>query len=263
MKFLLLIVFVVFQCGLNAQPVKQAVPIVVDVTSLGSLKLVNEGVKLLSVGKTIEAEALLGQALVENTDSPEAAYNFGLALAFNGKFQEAAKAQIKAIELKEQFAEAHLALGINYLTVADFDQALQAFKTAEHLAPGPFIRNAALYNKAIVFGKQDRYFEAEIALSDCLASNPGDAAIVYQLAVLQFRQKKHEMALGWLDSLGRDAGLEAFLMKAKIYAQLNNLEKVKEYSAKCREAMATDVQLTEEHKAEIEKILAGLVIPKY
>jgi Flp pilus assembly protein TadD len=99
------VINLVLLAGLQAQPIETKMPTPLQINSeeIGSLDKINQGAQLLAEGKTMRAEVVLGEALIEHPESPEAAYNFGLALAFNGKFYEAIQANFKALELKENF----------------------------------------------------------------------------------------------------------------------------------------------------------------
>lgn len=224
-------------------PTKMPEPLKLNGKNIGSLELVNEGAKLLAAGQTQQAEAVLGEALLKNPDSPEAAYNFGLALAFNGKFYDAIQANFKALELKQQFAEAHLALGNLFLTMGDLEQALNAFDHATHLSPGPFITRAALFNKAVALGRLKRFAEAELAFSECLAATPDDQSIPFQLAEMNLRQGKPESALKWLDTMNEEYLVESNLMRAKAYIALKDSKKAKQALATSKKLLVNDVEL--------------------
>jgi tetratricopeptide (TPR) repeat protein len=241
--FILVSVSAVCKSARSGAETRMPRPLQVARKNTGSLILVNQGAELLSRGKTQQAEVLLGQALVKNPQSPEAAYNFGLALAFNGKFREAVQANFKALELKEQFPEAHLALGNLFLTMGDFDQAIKAFDQAEYLSPGPFITRAARFNRAIALSRLKRFAEAEVAFSECLAANPDDQAIPFQLAALQLQQNKPEAALNWLDTMTNEFEIESNLMRARAYLKLKDIKNARLALNKTQQLLKNDSYL--------------------
>lgn len=237
---------------------KPALPAQIDAASLGSLSLVNEGARLLAAGETDEAEVVLGRAVVENQNSPEAMYNFGLALSFNGKFAEAVRAHLKAIELKPQFPEAHLALGNLYLSANENENALLAFDQTHQIAHNEALRRSALFNRATALIRLDRLEEAELALSECLAVDPLDTAPALSLANLHEKKGNHELALGWLESVGGEYALEAAFLKCRILIKSKNAAKAKEAIAEARQALDDAKNFSSNHRAELDQVLKAM-----
>lgn len=237
------------------QPVKQAVPANVASGSLGSLALVNEGARLLAAGETGEAEVVLGRAVVENPNSPEAMYNFGLALGFNQKFAEAVQAHLKAVELKPQFPEAYLALGNLHMTAKKDEQALAAFEQAHQLAHNELIRRSALFNKGNVLSRLNRFLEAEMALSECLALDPTDTAPAFSLAGLHMRQGNYEMALGWLDSVSEDYRLEASFLRCRLHILLKDADAASKAFTEASKVLDEEKKLDPENRKELTRTL--------
>ncbi len=233
----------------------QAAPATLDPGSLGTLALVNEGARLMAAGETGEAEVVLGRAVVENPESPEAMYNFGLALGFNSKFAEAINAQLKAIELKQQFPEAYLALGNMYLALDENEQALSAFEQANTLAHNEHVRRSSLFNKGTVLTKLGRFLEAEMALSECLAVDPADTAPAFALANLHMRQGNYEMALGWLDSVSSDYLLETTFLRCRLQMKLKNREAAATAFGEAGKILNESKNLAEEHRIELTRAL--------
>ncbi|PKL43393.1 MAG: hypothetical protein CVV41_10055 [Candidatus Riflebacteria bacterium HGW-Riflebacteria-1] len=233
----------------------KASPATVDPASLGSLALVNEGARLLAAGETKEAEVVLGQAVGENPNSPEALYNFGLALSFNNKFAEAVQAQLKAVELKAQFPEAYLALGNLYLSVDENEQALSAFEQAHQLAHNEHVRRSALFNKGTVLGRLDRFLEAEMVFSECLALDPTDTSPAFALANLHLRQGNYEVALGWLDSVSNDFLLETSFLRCRLQLKLKDAAAASKAFSEARKVLDEAKGLDPEHRVELVKAL--------
>jgi tetratricopeptide (TPR) repeat protein len=244
--------------GLQAQPMETKMPTPLQINSeeIGSLNKINQGAQLLAKGETMQAEVLLGEALIEHPDSPEAAYNFGLALAFNGKFYEAIQANFKALELKENFPEAHLALGNIFMTIGDFQQALDAFAQAIELSGNEQLTRTATFNRAVALGKVGRYAEAQLEFSSCLAATPNDQAIPFQLAALSLRRGKPASAIKWLDSMNDEYVIESNLMKARAYIALKDTKQAKLALAAAKNSLAADSQLKADK--DLNRIIAEI-----
>lgn len=238
-----------------ATSVKPAAPAKIEAADVGSLAKVNEGARLLAAGETGEAEAVLGQAVVENPESPEAMYNFGLALGFNGKFAEAVRAHLKATELKPQFPEAHLALGNLYLSAGENDNALLAYEQAHQIAHNDALRRSALFNRATALIRLSRLEEAELALSECLALDPLDTSPVISLVNLHEKKGNHEVALGWLESAGPEYRLEAAVLKCRILTKTRDAAKAGAALAEARKALAEEKGLSDAHRSELTKTI--------
>ena len=242
----------------DSTPVKQVAPAKVESANIGSLAKVNEGAKLLAAGETGEAEVVLGQAVVDNPESPEAMYNFGLALGFNGKFAEAVRAHLKAIELKPQFPEAHLALGNLYLSAGENENALLAYGQAHQIAHNEALRRSALFNRATVLIRLNRLEEAELALSECLALDPLDTAPAFSLASLHEKKGNHEVALGWLESAGPEYRLEAAVLKCRILTKTRDAAKAGAALAEARKALDEEKGLSDGHRSELKTTLEAM-----
>lgn len=235
----------------DAMPVRQVAPAKVETADVGSLAKVNEGAKLLAAGETGEAEVVLGQAVVENPESPEAMYNFGLALGFNGKFAESVRAHLKATQLKPQFPEAHLALGNLYLSAGENENALLAYEQAHQIAHNDALRRSALFNRATALIRLNRLEEAELALSECLAIDPLDTSPAISLANLHEKKGNHEVALGWLESAGPEYRLEAAVLKCRILTKTGSAEKAGVALVEARKVLDEEKGLSESHRSEI------------
>ncbi len=239
----------------SSTSVKPAAPAQIETADIGSLSRVNEGARLLAAGETGEAEVVLGQAVVDNPESPEAMYNFGLALGFNGKFAESVRAHLKAIELKEQFPEAHLALGNLYLSASENENALLAYEQAHQIAHNDALRRSALFNRATALIRLNRLEEAELALSECLVLDPLETSPVISLANLHEKKGNHEVALGWLESAGPEYRLEAAFLKCRILIKNGNAEKAGAALIEARKALEEEKGLSDSHRSELAKTI--------
>ncbi|HOT26986.1 MAG TPA: tetratricopeptide repeat protein [Candidatus Ozemobacteraceae bacterium] len=187
-----------------------------------SVAAINEGAKLLSAGRSLEAEEALQKAVAANPASAEGFYNLGLALAFNGKHGDALEAYKKALSLRADFPEASLGLGTTLLTLGQPQPALEAFEAVLARTPDSPVGQAALFNKGTALGHLKRYTEAELALSEALAANPDDPSPAFQIGRLKMEQQKWKDALGWLETTAAAFPLEANLLSGKAHIQLKD-----------------------------------------
>jgi tetratricopeptide (TPR) repeat protein len=85
----------------------------------------------------------------------------------------------KAIQLYNQYSEAHLALGLLYLELGKYEDAQDALQKSEDLnpnAPGPYMALGTMFNQ------QKKYDDAAKALTRGLELNPDVAQGQYELA---------------------------------------------------------------------------------
>ena len=190
-----------------------------------TLQQVNEGARLLAEGESVTAEALLGQALLDNPLSAEAAYNFGLALAFNGQWENALQPFSKALELRPTFPEAHLAVGTTYLSTGNAESALEAFTRAIEMNPTEAVLHAATFNKGVALGRLHRFSEAELCLAESLALAPDDPSPAFQLGRLQMQQEKWQEGADWLEATIHDLPLESHTLRTRAFLKLNQPDK--------------------------------------
>jgi tetratricopeptide (TPR) repeat protein len=186
-----------------------------------SFPLLHEGATLLANGHIAKAEEVLRAAVASYPDIPEAAYNLGLAQAFNGNFVEAERSHQLALQKNPRFAAAFLARGNALLALQRREEALDAFLQAEALAVDPETTAAAAFNSALALGKLNRFTEAEAVFIDCLARTPDDPAPAFQLGVLKMRQKKWQEALEWLEPVRTALPLETAILRSRAFVRLN------------------------------------------
>ncbi|MBF0545951.1 MAG: tetratricopeptide repeat protein [Candidatus Riflebacteria bacterium] len=186
-----------------------------------SIELINKGALLLSQGKLIEAENVLSKACDENQNSPEAFYNLGLTLSFEGDFTNASKNFTKAINLKPEFPAANLALGVAYISNGETEKALDAFSKC-YQQSDPFSENgkSAFFNRGIALGRLKRFSEAELCFSELLAQNPDDPFPAFEIGKLKMQQGKNVQALEWLDAAKTALPLEVSILKGKIQLKM-------------------------------------------
>lgn len=100
--------------------------------------LVNLGIVYWRQGKLKEAETAFNQALAANAFNNDAYVQFALLLREQGRFAEAEKLYLKALEVWPHNAAAHRNLGILYdLYMGRFDAAMQHYEMVLKLSPEP------------------------------------------------------------------------------------------------------------------------------
>ena len=136
----------------------------------GELKLILQRADAaLHNQKTAEAEKAYRRALKLKPDSPEAHYGLGLALARQGRYQEALGAFDQAVRLSPTWARVHKDRGVALLKLNRPGDAAQAFRTAlRHHPDDP----ETYYNLGMATGKQERHREAQEAFAAAVRLKP-------------------------------------------------------------------------------------------
>lgn len=84
------------------------------------------------------------------------------SLRAEGKYNEAIASLLQALEIDEKFVRAHLALGVLYHLVGDYDRAVRHSERAVELEPGDSFNVAALsvtYQRALAATGDMRFKE--------------------------------------------------------------------------------------------------------
>jgi protein O-mannosyl-transferase len=121
-----------------------------------------------------------------------ARYNFGLALARQGRFDEATKEFQTTLNLNPQDAKAHLNLGLIYDQQNRPEDALRELQVALELEPN----NAKIhYNLGVTLARWGRAEEAKKAFENTVKLNPYDASAHNNLGVLLTQQNRVKEAM--------------------------------------------------------------------
>ena len=162
-------------------------------TSKGELELPPDTLKQLQI-------FLEQQETPEQKQEKEALLLFdeGVKLAEEKNFDQAIQAFQKAAELKPDFAEAHLNMGILYYQQQKDDEAEKALLKAHGLKPdepkAKEILSDLYYEKAKTFVESNKTDEALEKLKQGYALNPNHATINYLLGVLYATREMKEEA---------------------------------------------------------------------
>jgi tetratricopeptide (TPR) repeat protein len=95
----------------------------------------NQGLALAQEGRTEEAVARFREAVRIRPDYARAHHNLGAALASRGQPQEAVGHLRRAVSLDPENADAHYTLGVLLVSRGEFDESLQSFREAVRLNP--------------------------------------------------------------------------------------------------------------------------------
>jgi tetratricopeptide (TPR) repeat protein len=129
----------------------------------------NLGLALADQGRIDEAVAQYSEALRLKPDYPEAHNNLGLALAGQGRIDEAMAQYFEALRLQPDFPEAYLDLGAALAGQGRFDEAIAQYSEALRLKPD---FPEAHLNLGNALAGQGRFDEAIAQYSEALRIRP-------------------------------------------------------------------------------------------
>jgi len=126
-----------------------------------------------------EAEACFRRALVLQPDTGEFRTELGLALAMQGRTQEARDLFLELVRHEPRNPNALIGLGLTSMKSGNYESALEAFRRAVQLAP---YLVQAQYNRGLAAMKLQRYGEAIDAFSHCVQLEPDNYGAQLELA---------------------------------------------------------------------------------
>ncbi|MCM2328486.1 MAG: tetratricopeptide repeat protein [Lysobacter sp.] len=139
--------------------------------TLAPLDLRREASALMRAGRVQEALLVL-RALVQQVPGDFGGqYNLGFALQHLKRWDEAAAAYVRAMQLNPSFVEARVNLGNCLQEMKRFEEAELAFRDAVRLNPGLF---QAHYNLGLLLRRKDRWTESVESLRAAHALAPAD-----------------------------------------------------------------------------------------
>ncbi len=154
------------------------------------------------MGQSYLAERNYTKALVELTeaeklmpDDPDLLNRLGLAYYFKGKYEIAEKKYLKALELRPVFSDARNNLGVNYLEMQRWDDAIKQFKM---VTDDLFFQNHddASMNLALAYHGKGDNTTALAVLRPVVARNPQNAAAHLNLGRVYNADERVELAIG-------------------------------------------------------------------
>ncbi len=184
----------------------------------------NLGVALAKEGKLNEAIRHYSEALRIKQNYALAHNNLGVALRLQGRLDEAIRHHSEALRIKPDFAKAHNNLGIALSRQGKMKEAIDHYSEALRIDPN---YSEAHNNLGIVLDTQGEWEEAIRHYSEALRLDPDYAKAHFNLAGTLLRQKRVEEAVGHLyDAVRIDPNYEKAHFNLGVV--LMHLEKRKE-----------------------------------
>ena len=152
----------------------------------------NLGVALAAQGKRDQAVSHYAEALRLKPDYPEAHNNLGLALAAQGKMDQAVAHYAEALRLKPDYAEAHSNLGVALAAQGKLDQAVAHYAEALRLKPD---LAEAHNNLGLALAQQGKMDQAVAHYAEALRLKPDDAEAHNNLGLALAAQGKLDQAV--------------------------------------------------------------------
>ncbi len=229
---------------------------------------IEEGCRLYSDGKYIEAVAMFSQAIGLDENNSIAYYGRGSAYAKQGNFTQAIDDFTKTIVFKPNDAVVYNNRGYAYSNQGNYMQAIADYSKAINLNPnlavaysnrggaydrqGKYIQAIADYTKAIAlnpnyaavynlrgldYGIQGNYIQAIADFTKAIVLNPNDAVAYYIRGIAYFNQGNCTQAI---DDFKKAISLKpnyaaAYTARGMAYNQMGNLSQANADFAKGKE----------------------------
>jgi Flp pilus assembly protein TadD len=153
--------------------------------------LLLEGKALANVGHFAEADAALRTYTRRHPESADGFFMLGFVLHREDKPADSLRVYTQAAALSTPTAEDLKIVGLDYVLLNDFPDAITWLKKATEFDPK---NEQAWYSLGRCYYTQSRFEEAENALERSLALNPGDLKAVTNLALAQEMQNRNDEA---------------------------------------------------------------------
>jgi tetratricopeptide (TPR) repeat protein len=162
-------------------------------------KAFDEGVALSREGKYDDSVAAFNRAIALNPKCPDCFYNIGFAYAQKKDYAQSEENYKKALEVKPDYAEAYNGLANIYNAQRKFDLAADASSKASQLsaaAPGALQGGNAdsLYNEGVILWNGGKIPDAKAKFQAAIAANPNHAESHYQLGMALVNEGKLQEA---------------------------------------------------------------------
>ncbi len=154
--------------------------------------------ELIARGDYAEAVGLLEAAIAEDPTDDTALAALGVAFTEAGQHDKAIKALTRSLQLREDSAEAHEALGCALFRVKAYPESKARLERARQLAPG---NGGILRNLGIVTDKLGDFSAGTALIEAACRLNRDDYQALYALASVRLRQGDLEKALELLDRI--------------------------------------------------------------
>lgn len=141
--------------------------------------LLNRGIALQGLGRTLEAIEAFRKALLLRPDFPEALNNLATVLHTVGQVTEALEHWRRAISLRPDYADAHRNLAAIHMQQNESATAIAHARKAAELQPRSVV-NLSVLGDALALG--ERHTEAAVAYRAAVALQPANASLRCRLA---------------------------------------------------------------------------------
>ncbi|ABM76131.1 Hypothetical protein NATL1_15741 [Prochlorococcus marinus str. NATL1A] len=188
-------------------------------------EIINQAIKFHLQGKISEAIKYYKHCLIKGFHDEKVFCNYGIILKNLGKTKEAELLQLKAIEIKPNYAEAYSNLGVIYKDKGKLKEAELSLKKAIEIRPN--FANAH-NNLGIIFNDLGKFKEAELSYLKAIELKPDFAEPYYSLSLLNCSNENKF----WQNRLFSKSILNNKSKKEKIdiyFARSNVLHKEKNY----------------------------------
>ncbi len=136
--------------------------------------------------------ALFEHALHVTSDNFLARNNLGVAVAEEGRIEEAIAHYREAIRIKPNYLDAHYNLGVNLMKQGRYEEAMDHYREALRIAP----HDAEIHNQVgILLVREGKHHEALGHFTEALRLKPGFAAARYNLGLALAEQGEYREAL--------------------------------------------------------------------
>ncbi len=179
----------------------------------------NAIVSFLNAGKFSEAEKKTQSLLRTNGTSPVLWNMLAAAQEGLGKANDTKASYKKAIQLKPDYAEAHLNYGRFLLAIGDISNALTSLEQARSLTPNA---PAVLLQLAKAYHRREKLDEAHNLITRAATLDAKNADIFLTSAQIETQRHDHDLALKSLEraeTLG-DVSQTLFVLRAKAQSAL-------------------------------------------
>jgi len=203
----------------------------------------NLGIALAGQGRFDEAIDHYNEVLRIKPDHDKAQYNLGNAYTGQGKFEEAIKHYLEALRLKPDNAELHNNLGIAYAGQGKFEEAIKHYSEALRLKPDHYKAHNNLGNGFASLGKLE---EAMNHYKEALRLRPDYAEAHSNLGNVLASQGKFDQAIDHYSAAVRSEPdyVEAHYNLANVLARQGRFEEAIDHY---KETLRLEPDLAEAH----------------
>ena len=193
-------------------------------------QIIKQAFKFHSQGNTQEAAKYYQDFIDKGFKDPRVFSNYGNILKENGKLKEAELSQLKAIEIKPDYAKAHSNLGIILKDLGKLHDAELSCRKAIQIEPD---YADAYYNLGLILIDLGKFRDAELSYSKATKIKPDFAKAHFSRSLIKYSDKNNK----WRYQLFSKNILINKSIKDLVniyFARANILHKEKQYGESCK-----------------------------